>query len=406
MADLKILTLNCWGIWLLSSERKQRITAIASFLASGDFDIVLVQELFCLEDFETIKNATVAVLPFSHHFQAGVIGSGLCILSKHQITETSFHKYSLNGNPQDILHGDWYAGKGLGVCRMRINNLNVCVFITHLHAEYLSTKEAYLAHRVSQALEAAVWIKLCAAGADLVIVGGDFNSEPGDTPYSILREVVPLQDAWMSGTAIQDGETCGTLKNSYTNLDTLLPGSCSFKSCERSINPKGQRIDFIMFKCRKGLSCKVKSCEQPLSESVPGTHFSYSDHEAVSASIIVRDEDDYTNANDNVSKNVDGDNVYAVMEEAKDILERRLKKSLADQIHFVMLTFFFWMMLVSLRLAPFSGWITILFEVFCSMAGIIYLLIATIHLKKEQSSLKSTFDSALVLQSKALAKEE
>ena len=38
-----------------------------------------------------------------------------------------------------------------------------------------------------QALEAAQWVKLTAPGADLTIYAGDFNTEPGDVPYRILR---------------------------------------------------------------------------------------------------------------------------------------------------------------------------------------------------------------------------
>ena len=38
-----------------------------------------------------------------------------------------------------------------------------------------------------QALEAAQWVKLTSPGADLTIYAGDFNTEPGDVPYRILR---------------------------------------------------------------------------------------------------------------------------------------------------------------------------------------------------------------------------
>ena len=40
-----------------------------------------------------------------------------------------------------------------------------------------------------QALEAAQWVKLTSPGADLTIYAGDFNTEPGDVPYRILRYV-------------------------------------------------------------------------------------------------------------------------------------------------------------------------------------------------------------------------
>ena len=39
----------------------------------------------------------------------------------------------------------------------------------------------------TQALEAAQWVKLTSPGADLTIYAGDFNTEPVDVPYRILR---------------------------------------------------------------------------------------------------------------------------------------------------------------------------------------------------------------------------
>lgn len=396
MANVKVLTLNCWGIWLLSSERKERISAIASFIASKDYDIVLLQEVWCDEDFTMIKSM-VTHMPYSHFFHTGAIGSGTCILSKHQISEATFHEYSLNGNPQDILHGDWYAGKGLGVCRMKINSLNVCVFVTHLHAEYLSTREAYLAHRVSQALEAGVWIKLCAAGADLVIVGGDFNSEPGDMPHDALKAIVPLQDAWISAKADGNGESCGALKNSYTNLHTILPGSCSFKPSERTLIPTGQRIDFIMFRSNGKFSSKALSCEQPLPDRVPGTTFSYSDHEGVSATIKV--EQRGGEAQDAETCKYDTNNcIEMVLKKSKQILNDRLNQSFRDQIFYFLLAGFLWTLMFALSFSFFSGWFLGTLEAICCVAATVYTLIAGVHLKKEQNALKAALQSILILE--------
>ena len=42
--DLKILTLNCWGLGLgISKHRNERMEDIGSFIASKDYDIVLLQ---------------------------------------------------------------------------------------------------------------------------------------------------------------------------------------------------------------------------------------------------------------------------------------------------------------------------------------------------------------------------
>ena len=84
-------------------------------------------------------------------------------------------------------------------------------------------------------------MKLTSPGADLTIYAGDFNTEPGDVPYRILRFMTDisccieitktsgdmlgcrcvggLEDAWEAsqGTA-GGGETCGTPQNTYWYL--------------------------------------------------------------------------------------------------------------------------------------------------------------------------------------------
>ena len=41
--DLRIMTLNCWGLYGVSSLRKERMRAIGQYLSETDFDIVLLQ---------------------------------------------------------------------------------------------------------------------------------------------------------------------------------------------------------------------------------------------------------------------------------------------------------------------------------------------------------------------------
>ena len=60
---------------------------------------------------------------------------------------------------------------------MNVQGLSINVFVSHFHAEYDRGDDIYAGHRVMQALEAAQWIKLTSAGADLSIYAGDFNTE-------------------------------------------------------------------------------------------------------------------------------------------------------------------------------------------------------------------------------------
>ena len=42
---VKVMTLNCWGIWGVSAHRVARMRAIAHHLVQADYDIVMLQEV-------------------------------------------------------------------------------------------------------------------------------------------------------------------------------------------------------------------------------------------------------------------------------------------------------------------------------------------------------------------------
>lgn len=285
--DIKVFTLNCWGIFGVSTHRVVRMRAIAQHLANSDYDLVLLQEVWVPSDFEHICKVTRDVLPFTHFFDQGIIGTGTCVLSKVPIVDAVFHEFSMNGYPHQVLHGDWFAGKGLGVVTLDFQGLNIHVFVSHLHAEYCRRKDIYLGHRVLQALEAAQWVKLTSPGADLTIYAGDFNTEPGDVPYRILRCVGGLEDAWEEIQGTGGGETCGTPQNTYCTI------------AEQKEYPRGKRIDYILHSAGRGRNCKVLECSLPLPPAIPaslaalvGTACSYSDHEAVCAVLRVSPNDE------------------------------------------------------------------------------------------------------------------
>lgn len=69
--------------------------------------------------------------------------------------------------------------------------------------------------------------------------------------------------------------TCESLRNSYT------PSSYVKKN-----NP-GKRIDYIMFHPGSKMQIDLKNYCLPLAERVPNHSFSYSDHEAISATLVI-----------------------------------------------------------------------------------------------------------------------
>ena len=119
MTLVSVFSLNCWGIGMgVSRDRVVRMRAIGQHLADSHYDIVCLQEVWCPEDFVTITSLARDVLPFHHFFDHGIIGSGTAILCKVPVVDAAFHEFSLNGYPHKILHGDWFAGKGIGVCNI------------------------------------------------------------------------------------------------------------------------------------------------------------------------------------------------------------------------------------------------------------------------------------------------
>lgn len=61
-----------------------------------------------------------------------MIGSGLCIFSKYPIAETFQRRYSLNGYPHKIKHGDWFGGKAVGLAQLLVDEFRVNVYVTHV----------------------------------------------------------------------------------------------------------------------------------------------------------------------------------------------------------------------------------------------------------------------------------
>ena len=255
-----------------------------------------MQELWKQNNFVTIKELVSSKLPFSHYFDNGIIGTGTAIFSKVRINDCTFHEFGLNGYPHKLLHGDWFGGKGLGICQIDFKGFNIHLFTSHYHANYSPNNDVYLGHRVVHrcgvcrvgrwllglslcnycSVESAQWIKLSSSSADLTIYAGDFNTEPRDVPYKIVRHVTPLADAWVEANGPEGGETSETPANSYTARAAL-------KEC-----PGGRRIDYIMYCSGPNVTAETAYCSLPLHDRVPGKTISYSDHEGVTAKLVLR----------------------------------------------------------------------------------------------------------------------
>ncbi|GAB4818425.1 hypothetical protein N2152v2_005471 [Parachlorella kessleri] len=277
--DLEVLTLNTWGLWLVSKRRQQRFQLLAQQLRKTSADVVFLQEVWVRADAQLLtEQAALGVLQHAAHFQGGAIGSGLLVLSRHPILEVGFHPYSARGDPVKVFNGDFFAGKGVGWAALATPAGVVDVFNTHLSANYQQQwqdgKEAaikcrvpvddYAGVRLQQMIELAAYIK-GRASADAVgtIVAGDFNSAPDTLEVAVFKALLPhLRDCWAEVRPGEDGPTANAPGNSFATAGA---------------GHKPIRIDYVW------TSGQPTAAALALQET--GCGFSCSDHIAVSAAV-------------------------------------------------------------------------------------------------------------------------
>jgi Endonuclease/Exonuclease/phosphatase family len=122
------------GLKVLSQHRRLRMRALGDKLATSDYDLLCLQEVWVQEDFLYIQAKVRHFLPYSHYYFSAFLGSGLAIFSRWPILSTSFFPFQLNGRPAAVWRGDWYAGKGVGTALIRHHTgALIEVFNTHVY---------------------------------------------------------------------------------------------------------------------------------------------------------------------------------------------------------------------------------------------------------------------------------
>nr|CAD7199722.1 unnamed protein product [Timema douglasi] len=325
------------GIPVVSKNRAERMKAIAEELSRAEYEVVCLQEVWMQRDYKQISRRCSAVLPHSHYFHrytasasdgrsSGVLGSGVCVLSKFPIEDVFFHQWPVNGYIHKIQHGDWFGGKGVGLCRISVAGIKINVYTTHLHAEYDRESDEYRVHRVLQAFDLSQMVRLTSVGADVVILAGDLNTEPGDLAQRIICHNSELSDTHNVFTQAQHSEVALRVSHSFLmSSDRMKPGSgdWAFAHQQSSVrfsedfaldskdqkyvlnnsNKEGatetfahwagfkqdlsRRIDYVLFRPGPDTQVEVVMYKQPLPEFVHQRDFSFSDHEAVMASLRI-----------------------------------------------------------------------------------------------------------------------
>lgn len=267
-----------------------------------------LQEVWCRSDYERLVAVVAPHYPHAVYFPSGVIGSGLAILSRHPISQSFFHRFSLCGAPDRFWHGDWYSGKGVGGVRASWQGLTVNIYSTHMHAEYGRRKDGYTAHRLVQFAEIIQFMEQTSRPDHVALIGGDFNTRPNEFIYKMMVEAGcanrldrPIVDAWHAVHGQRnvpahpsDNPTGDTLalQQEATGV-TLRHPSNTFKRQSPSTGEEGrtdgraqgQRIDYIFYAPRSGITCAEAYVRaDKVSETCP---CSLSDHQLVSANFVV-----------------------------------------------------------------------------------------------------------------------
>ena len=66
--QLRVFSLNCWGLKFVSKDRRERVDAIAAALANAEYDVICLQEIWVFADYERVRDAAAARLPHSKFY--------------------------------------------------------------------------------------------------------------------------------------------------------------------------------------------------------------------------------------------------------------------------------------------------------------------------------------------------
>lgn len=292
---VRLLTFNVWGLKFISKQRRPRVTAIADRLARDDeqYDIVVLQELWCEDDWQYFNEVCCKHYPFRRYFKSGMVsGPGLAIMSKIPIDETFLYRFPINGRASAFFRGDWYVGKSVAVTLLKPHKKStpIALLNSHMHAPYGKEDDKnYLTHRSCQAWDMTKLIRVLKKAGYAVIQVGDLNSVPNSLPYKLFTVEAGLLDSW----EIHHGNERHDIEYMTPEDQILLAGiTCNSRlnswRYERPITD-AVRLDYALIDASliKPIDVRVK-----FTELIPELNCSYSDHFAYNCNFqIVNNEE-------------------------------------------------------------------------------------------------------------------
>ncbi|WBW75396.1 inositol phosphosphingolipid phospholipase C, Css1 [Schizosaccharomyces osmophilus] len=282
--DLRVFSFNCWGLRFVSKYRTERLKEIGKKLADSDYDIVLLQEVWSIHDFNEIRSQVSGNLVYSRFFHSAAMGAGLAMLSRFPIIESAMCKYPLNGRPQAFWRGDWYVGKGVATASLQHpSGKTISLFNTHLHAPYGKGPDTYLCHRLSQAWFISKLLRAAVQRGHIVVAAGDFNIQPLSVPHEIITSYGLVQDAWLTVHPEQATHPPNRYAMSDQELVDIAGATCDSRlnSWRETISSKdmddfvAKRLDYVFHSPSTSTATQSKVV---FTDRIPQLDCSYSDH--------------------------------------------------------------------------------------------------------------------------------
>lgn len=191
---LRVVTFNIAAAYGFTNNRAVRLRALADLLRELDPDLVGLQEAFVASDRDALLRH-LAGTRLRHHvrFPSATVGNGLWILSAHPIEEAWFHRYERNGRWYRLWEGDWWAGKGIGLARVRLPGGGLVDFFdTHAQAGRDNPENEVV--RLGQMEELARFVNEARLPGVPAFVVGDLNTRPGWPDFELaVREAALIR---------------------------------------------------------------------------------------------------------------------------------------------------------------------------------------------------------------------
>lgn len=249
-SEVSVLVQNAWSVPAVSKNLKERFEKLFDVIEENKYDIIVFLEVWSQTYREKLIEASNNRGIYNHYtFASGtgmpvwpyINGSGMLVFSKYAIIEAQYHRYTVNGLPHRMQHTDYYAGKGVGLCRIKKSeNAVIDLYVSHVHASYESDHSDYLGTRALQIYELCQFINNSHNTNNLCLLLGDLNTQEGELPYKLLHtEINGLRDAWLD---------CNASNNKSVNYIDSVTFQHPDNTYYNSNGKEGpQRLDYIFY---------------------------------------------------------------------------------------------------------------------------------------------------------------